>query len=215
MKSTFASETLLSLIQTTIGYSRLRRFVPHANLEAVSETFSRPLNCKPEDTIVMDPMMTVSSSAFALFNSSASIAKMVQKGLHAHIGAHGENPLGLMYHQEMWFARQGGLSNYEVHYFSSLMHNADTEDVRQVLRAATSDAANTLGLLSSLGTLSPGKLADFVVYPPGIDLLGDDIRATRQIRYVARGGRLWDASIMEEVWPVKGKKQVMPPLNAD
>lgn len=198
-----------------IGRSRLRRFVPHANLEATSETFSRPLNCKTEDTIVMHPIMTGSSSAFALFNSSASIAKMVQKGLHAHIGAHGENPLGVMYHQEMWFARQGGLSNYEVHYFSSLMHNADTEDVRQVLRAATSDAAETLGLLSSLGTLSPGKLADFVLYPPGIDLLGDDIRTTRQIRYVARGGRLWDVSIMEEVWPAKGKRQVMPPLNAD
>lgn len=94
-------------------------------------------------------------------------------------------------------------------------YNASTEDSMQVLRAATSDAAETLGLLSSLGTLSPGKLADFVVYPPGIDLLGDDIRTSRQIRYVARGGRLWDASNMEEVWPAKGKKQVMPPLNAD
>jgi hypothetical protein len=42
---------------------------------------------------------------------------MVQKyGLRAHIGAHGEPPIGLQYHSEMWFAKQGGLTNYEVSY---------------------------------------------------------------------------------------------------
>lgn len=39
---------------------------------------------------------------------------MIQKGLRAHIGAHGEPPLGLNYHKEMFFAKAGGLSNYEV-----------------------------------------------------------------------------------------------------
>lgn len=39
---------------------------------------------------------------------------MVEKGLLTHIGAHGEPPLGVNYHAEMWFAKQGGLSNYEV-----------------------------------------------------------------------------------------------------
>lgn len=39
---------------------------------------------------------------------------MVHRGLSVHIGAHGEPPLGLMYHQEMAFAKAGGLSNYEV-----------------------------------------------------------------------------------------------------
>lgn len=52
--------------------------------------------------------------AWALFNTSASIANMVRKGLKAHIGAHGEPPLGLNYHAEMHFAQLGGLSNYEV-----------------------------------------------------------------------------------------------------
>lgn len=41
---------------------------------------------------------------------------MVQRGLSTHIGAHGEPPLGLMYHQEMAFAKAGGLSNYEVDF---------------------------------------------------------------------------------------------------
>ena len=39
---------------------------------------------------------------------------MVQLGLKAHIGAHGEPPLGLNYHAEMFFARLGGLTNFEV-----------------------------------------------------------------------------------------------------
>lgn len=53
-------------------------------------------------------------AAFALFNTSQSVATMVGKGLLANIGAHGEPPLGLNYHAEMEFTAQGGLSNYEV-----------------------------------------------------------------------------------------------------
>ena len=132
-----------------------------------------------------------------MFNTSESTAKMVHKGLKAHIGAHGEPPLGLNYHAEMFFTQQGGLSNYEV------------------IRAATSDAAKTLGIYSSLGSLTPGKLADFLVYPSGFDILEDDIRKTRDIRYVVRGGRVWEAETMTEVWPVKGRKQTMPPINPE
>ena len=39
---------------------------------------------------------------------------MTEMGLLTHIGAHGEPPLGLNYHAEMWFSKQGGLSNYDV-----------------------------------------------------------------------------------------------------
>jgi hypothetical protein len=63
--------------------------------------------------------------------------------------------------------------------------------------------------------LSKGKLADLIVYPPGIDLLEGDISQTRELRLVAIGGRFWDATSLEEVWPLKGKKQVLPPINAD
>lgn len=41
---------------------------------------------------------------------------MTQLGLKTLIGAHGEQPLGLNYHAEMFFTRQGGLTNYEVRY---------------------------------------------------------------------------------------------------
>ncbi|TFK87930.1 hypothetical protein K466DRAFT_599091 [Polyporus arcularius HHB13444] len=159
--------------------SKLRRFTRHDILEGLSESTARPLN------------------SYQVFNTSISTAKMVRKGLKAHIGAHGEPPLGVNYHAEMFFTKAGGLTNYEV------------------LRAATSDAASTLGIDSSVGSLTPGKLADFVVYPAGVDLLEGDISGTRDIRFVVRGGRVWDASTMTEIWPVSGRREPTPPLNAE
>ncbi|KAF5386656.1 hypothetical protein D9615_001957 [Tricholomella constricta] len=129
---------------------KLRRFTRHDQLQLLTESTSRPAN------------------SYQFFNTSASIAKMVDKGLLTHIGAHGEPPLGLNYHAEMFFTKQGGLSNYEV------------------LRAATSSAAKTLGLSSSIGSLSGKKLADFLIYPPGVDILNGDLSNTRDIRFVAR-----------------------------
>jgi hypothetical protein len=67
----------------------------------------------------------------------------------------------------------------------------------------------------SLGSLQPGRLADFLIYMPGVDLLEGDISNTRKLRYVARGSRVWDASTMEEFWPVKGKKQTLASFNAE
>ncbi|THV08005.1 hypothetical protein K435DRAFT_959464 [Dendrothele bispora CBS 962.96] len=135
--------------------------------------------------------------SYVLFNISQSATKMARMGLNLHIGAHGEHPMGHNYHAEMWFTQQGGSSNYEV------------------LKAATFSAAKTLGLFSSIGSLTAGKLADFLLYPPGIDLLNGGVEYTKDLMIVARGGRLWNASSMIEVWPVKGKQQTMPPFNAD
>lgn len=71
-------------------------------------------------------------------------------------------------------------------------------------------------MFSSLGSLSRGKLADFLIYPPNVDLLSGDIRLkTPQLQYVARGGRIWEADTMVEFWPVKGRKQDMPIINAE
>lgn len=58
----------------------------------------------------------VDPAAYSLFNTSTSVADMVHRGLKAHIGAHGEPPLGLNYHEEMVFAKVGGLTNYEAHF---------------------------------------------------------------------------------------------------
>ncbi|KAG8958820.1 hypothetical protein FRC03_008801 [Tulasnella sp. 419] len=157
---------------------KLREFIPHSDLEVLSESTSRPVD------------------SYQFFNTSASVYKMTKRGLNANIGAHGEPPLGVNYHAEMFFFQRGGMTPYEV------------------LRSATRSGALSLGLFKSIGSLSQGKLADLVIYPPAIDVLAD-ISVSKDIRYVVRGGRVWEASTMTEEWPVKGRKQTMPPYNAD
>lgn len=83
----------------------------------------RPCRSLPRDrsTVRLSPKIFLTLAdhhiiykAYALFNTSRSVAAMVHKGLLANIGAHGEPPLGLNYHAEMVFTAKGGLSNYEV-----------------------------------------------------------------------------------------------------
>lgn len=54
------------------------------------------------------------STAYQLFNTSASVYEMTKRGLNGNVGAHGEPPVGLNYHEEMWFFSQGGMTPYEV-----------------------------------------------------------------------------------------------------
>lgn len=58
-----------------------------------------------------------------------------------------------------------------------------------VLRIGTINGANALGLGSTLGTIEPGKLADMFVIR-GNPLT--DIRNTRQVRTVVKGGEVYD-----------------------
>jgi len=98
----------------------------------------------------------------------------------------------------MQFTKAGGLDAYEV------------------LRAATRDGALSIGLFDSIGSLKSGKLADLVLYPPGVDFEAlHNLRASKDPRLVVRGGRVFDAATMTEEWPVKGRKQARPPINAD
>ena len=84
----------------------------------------------------------------------------------------------------------------------------------QVLRAATRDGAQSIGIFNSVGSLSVGKFADFVVYKPHANVL-DRISDSPEILYVARSGRVWEAEDMSEYWPQKRELASMPPLSAD
>ena len=68
----------------------------------------------------------------------------------------------------------------------------------RALEVASAHGARFLGLQDDLGTIETGKLADLVVL--GSNPL-DDIRNTLDMRYVMKGGFLYEAETLDEVWP--------------
>jgi Tol biopolymer transport system component/imidazolonepropionase-like amidohydrolase len=110
--------------------------------------------------------------------------KLRDAGIKISTGGHGQLQ-GLSENWETWMLTQGGFSNFEA------------------LRAATIDGADMLGLSKQIGSLTPGKRADFVVLNSNPL---ENIRATIDTRYVAVNGRVFDVDAdMAEVGG-KGRK---------
>jgi imidazolonepropionase-like amidohydrolase len=108
-------------------------------------------------------------------------ARIARMGGRVCLGAHGQLQ-GLGAHWEMWSFTAG---------------NAMTP--MEALRTATFSGAEALGFGKDLGTVEVGKLADLVV----ID--GDpltDLRSSSNVVYTMKGGVLYEAATMDEVWPV-------------
>jgi Tol biopolymer transport system component len=94
------------------------------------------------------------------------------------VGAHGEQD-GLGTHWEAW-SYGFALSPMET------------------LEAASLDGAHFLGLEREIGSIVPGKLADLVVLDANPL---ENIRHTVDIRYVMKGGKLYDGTTLDEIWP--------------
>lgn len=114
---------------------------------------------------------------------AAQAAKIVRAGGRVCIGGHGQLQ-GIQCHWEMWALQSGGLSNLEV------------------LRAATLSGAQAIGYDQDLGSIEPGKLADLLVLNK--DPL-ENIRNTNTIRLVMKGGDMWEAETLNQIWPVEKK----------
>ncbi|MGK7294437.1 MAG: amidohydrolase family protein [Candidatus Wenzhouxiangella sp. M2_3B_020] len=102
-----------------------------------------------------------------------------EMGVPVVIGAHGQLA-GLASHWEFWMMEQGGFTPFES------------------LRGATWDGARYFGLHEDIGSLEAGKLADLVVIR-GNPL--ENLRSSRNVAYTMLGGRLYDASTMNQVAP--------------
>ncbi len=115
--------------------------------------------------------------------TAAQAAKIQRAGGLVGVGGHGQLQ-GLGYHWEMWSLASGGMTP------------------REVLKAATRDGAEIIGLGQDLGVLEPGRFADLVILTK--DPL-KDIRNTDSVHYVMKNGELYDGDTLNQVWPVEKK----------
>jgi len=119
--------------------------------------------------------------------TAAQAAKIQRAGGLVGVGGHGQLQ-GLGYHWEMWSLASGGMTPLEV------------------LRAATRDGAEIIGLGQDLGVLEPGRLADLVIMSK--DPL-QDIKNTDSILYVMKNGELYEGDTLNQLWPAEKK---IPPF---
>src|SRR5262249_50649780 len=68
----------------------------------------------------------------------------------------------------------------------------------EALRIGTIETARYLGVDQDVGSIKVGKLADLLVLE-GNPV--EDIRNTLKITYVMKGGRLFESTTLDQVWP--------------
>jgi hypothetical protein len=124
------------------------------------------------------------SQRFALdeyyfLNGGAGAAPIAQAGGLVASGGHGQVH-GLAVHWELWMLEMTGMPPHEA------------------LRAATLNVADGMGMGADFGSLEVGKVADLLVLDANPL---DDIRNSSSIRYVMKGGELYDGDTLDMIWP--------------
>ncbi len=114
---------------------------------------------------------------------AAQANKINLAGGRVGLGGHGQFQ-GLQCHWEMWALASGGIKPHDV------------------LRIATLNGAQAIGLAQDLGSLEPGKLADLIVLRRNPLT---DIRNTDTIRYVMKNGELFDGDTLDRILPTPRK----------
>ena len=111
---------------------------------------------------------------------------LVEAGGLAGIGSHGQLQ-GLGFHWELWSMGSGGMQNHDA------------------LKVATTLGAEALGLDEDLGSLQAGMLADILVMEKNPL---EEIRNSNTLTHVIKNGKIYDASTLDEVWPIEKKAEI-------
>lgn len=106
------------------------------------------------------------------------MSDLIEAGGYGSIGSHGQQH-GIGSHWEIWMT-------------------AAAMGPHGALDVASRHGAYFLGALDDLGTLEEGKLADILVLASNPL---DDIRNTLDLDYVMKGGLLYEADTLDQVWP--------------
>ena len=115
-----------------------------------------------------------------VFEEQAVFVKdLVEAGGRAGVGSHGQLQ-GLGYHWELWAMQAGGISEHDI------------------LKVATIQGADGIGLDKDLGSLEEGKLADLVILNSNPL---ENIRNTADISHIMKNGYLYEAETLDEVFP--------------
>ncbi len=107
-----------------------------------------------------------------------ALADIIAEGGYGAIGSHGQQH-GIASHWEVWMA-------------------ASALGPMGALEVASLHGAHFLGAEQDIGSIEVGKLADLMVL--NANPL-DDIHNTLDILYVMKGGKLYDAETLDEIWP--------------
>ncbi|MFN8060772.1 MAG: amidohydrolase family protein [Vicinamibacterales bacterium] len=121
-----------------------------------------------------------------------SVADVIANGGYGAIGSHGQQH-GLGSHWETWAM-------------------AEAAGPMGALEVASLHGAHYLGMDGDLGSLTVGKLADLMVLD-GNPL--DDIHHTKDLRFVMKAGTLYDATTLDEIWPMAKPYGDRPWANPD